>query len=74
MALAAQQRLGTDNPHSASGARRSEVADAPGSRGAAGAGGPSWHLFQLGFVLLNIAGVADGQHTDRKTVELIFFP
>ncbi len=35
---------------------------------------PSWRLFQLAFLLLNIRGVVDPAHADRKTVELIFFP
>ena len=37
-------------------------------------GVPEWRLFQLAFVLLNIRGVVDEDHTDRNTVELIFFP
>lgn len=35
---------------------------------------PAWRLFQLAFVLMNLAGVAREEHTDRETVELIFFP
>jgi hypothetical protein len=35
---------------------------------------PEWRLFQLAFVLINLAGIADPTHEDRKTVELIFFP
>lgn len=35
---------------------------------------PSWRLFQLAFVLLNLVGVADDGHPDREEVELIFFP
>jgi len=35
---------------------------------------PRWHLFQLAFVLLNLRGLMDEQHADRKIVELIFFP
>ena len=35
---------------------------------------PKWRLFQLAFVLLNLRGIADGQHAERKQVELIFFP
>lgn len=35
---------------------------------------PEWRLFQLAFVLLNLAGLSDEAHADRKTVELIFFP
>ena len=35
---------------------------------------PSWRLFQLAFVLLNLVGVADEKHPDREEVELIFFP
>ncbi|HEV7516045.1 MAG TPA: DNA/RNA helicase, partial [Thermoanaerobaculia bacterium] len=35
---------------------------------------PSWHLFQLAFVLLNLPGLADDRREDRDDVELIFFP
>ncbi len=35
---------------------------------------PSWRMFQLAFVLLNIESIADDSHKDRDTVELIFFP
>lgn len=35
---------------------------------------PQWHLFQLAFVLLSLPSVFDDQHSDRATVELIFFP
>ncbi|MCA9609259.1 MAG: hypothetical protein KC619_26840, partial [Myxococcales bacterium] len=35
---------------------------------------PTWRLFQLAFVLLNLDGVADPTHADRESVELIFFP
>ena len=35
---------------------------------------PQWFLFQLAFLLLNLRGVADGDHADRERVELIFFP
>ena len=35
---------------------------------------PRWRLFQLAFLLLNIAGLHDPTHPDRARVELIFFP
>ena len=35
---------------------------------------PTWHLFQLAFVLLCLPSVAGDQHPERDTVELIFFP
>jgi hypothetical protein len=35
---------------------------------------PTWRLFQLAFVLLNLAGIEDESHPDREEVELIFFP
>ena len=35
---------------------------------------PSWRLFQLAFVLMNLPAVVDPEHEDRETVELIFFP
>jgi hypothetical protein len=33
-----------------------------------------WRPFQLGFVLLALAGTADPGHDDRSTVDLIWFP
>jgi hypothetical protein len=35
---------------------------------------PAWRLFQLAFVLLDLPAIADPEHGDRDTVELIFFP
>jgi hypothetical protein len=35
---------------------------------------PVWRPFQLAFVLLNLAAVADSAHRDRKLAELIYFP
>jgi hypothetical protein len=35
---------------------------------------PSWRPFQLAFVLLNLASVADPKHADRSIAELIYFP
>lgn len=35
---------------------------------------PAWRLFQLAFVVLNLAGAAREDHRDRETVERIFFP
>ncbi len=35
---------------------------------------PTWHPFQLAFLLMNIAAQADPTHTDRDVVDLIFFP
>ncbi len=35
---------------------------------------PRWRSFQLAFVLLNLSGLADPAHADRKTVDLLFFP
>jgi hypothetical protein len=35
---------------------------------------PRWRLFQLAFLLLNVAGIAVEGHEDRDVVELIFFP
>lgn len=33
-----------------------------------------WRLFQLIFLLMNIAGASDEQHPDREIVDLIWFP
>jgi hypothetical protein len=35
---------------------------------------PTWRLFQLAFILLNLDGLADPTHPDRPTVDLLFFP
>jgi hypothetical protein len=35
---------------------------------------PSWRAFQLGFLLLNLVGIADPSHGDRRVVDLLFFP
>ncbi len=35
---------------------------------------PEWRPFQLAFVLLNLASVADPTHPDRKIADLIYFP
>lgn len=35
---------------------------------------PTWRLFQLAFVLLNLDGLVDPTHSDRPIVDLLFFP
>jgi hypothetical protein len=35
---------------------------------------PEWRPFQLAFILLNIAGLADRTHPDREIGDLLFFP
>jgi hypothetical protein len=35
---------------------------------------PRWRLFQLAFILMNLAGIADPRDAHRDDVELIFFP
>lgn len=35
---------------------------------------PRWRPFQLAFVLMNLASVADPQHEDREVADLIYFP
>ncbi|HJP67496.1 MAG TPA: DISARM system helicase DrmA [Sphingomicrobium sp.] len=35
---------------------------------------PTWRPFQLAFILLNLSGLAQKQHDDRETVDLLFFP
>ncbi|MEO0987904.1 MAG: DISARM system helicase DrmA [Cyanobacteria bacterium J06639_14] len=35
---------------------------------------PKWRPFQLAFLLMNMAGIADPEHDDREVVDLIFFP
>lgn len=35
---------------------------------------PEWRPFQLAFMLLNLAGMADSENPDRETVDLLFFP
>lgn len=34
----------------------------------------SWRLFQIIFVLMNVAGISDENHEDREVVDLIWFP
>jgi hypothetical protein len=35
---------------------------------------PRWRVFQLAFILMNLKGLIDPTHLDRKTVDLLFFP
>lgn len=35
---------------------------------------PSWRLFQLAFVVMNLPSIIDDGHKDREAVELIYFP
>jgi hypothetical protein len=35
---------------------------------------PEWRPFQLAFILLNVAGLADRRHPDREIADLLFFP
>jgi hypothetical protein len=35
---------------------------------------PQWRAFQLAFVLMNLAGIADPAHPERGIVDLLFFP
>ena len=35
---------------------------------------PRWRSFQLAFILLNLPGLNDPAHADRKVVDLLFFP
>lgn len=35
---------------------------------------PQWRPFQLAFVLMNLAAIADPSHADRKLADLIYFP
>ncbi len=35
---------------------------------------PTWRLFQLAFILLNLDGLVDPVHADRPVVDLLFFP
>ena len=35
---------------------------------------PRWRTFQLAFILLNLAGLADPNDAHRNTVDLLFFP
>ena len=53
-------------------AARRRVAGAIGDP--AGLAEPQWRPFQLAFVLLNLAGLVDRRHVDRKTADLLFFP
>lgn len=35
---------------------------------------PTWRPFQLAFILLTLAGMADKRHRDREIADLLFFP
>ena len=35
---------------------------------------PKWRPFQLAFILMNLVGIAQPDHTDREIVDLLFFP
>ncbi len=35
---------------------------------------PNWRPFQLAFILLNLASIADPSHPDRTVADLIYFP
>ncbi|MBR8834207.1 MAG: DISARM system helicase DrmA [Stigonema ocellatum SAG 48.90 = DSM 106950] len=35
---------------------------------------PTWRPFQLAFLLMNLVGIADPEHSDRELVDLLFFP
>jgi Helicase conserved C-terminal domain len=35
---------------------------------------PKWRPFQLAFILMNLVGVANPEHSDRELVDLLFFP
>lgn len=35
---------------------------------------PAWRPFQLAFILVNLAGLANPRHRDRDVVDLLFFP
>jgi hypothetical protein len=35
---------------------------------------PKWRPFQLAFLLMNLAGIADPSHAERDVVDLLFFP
>ncbi len=45
-----------------------------GSTDAADTSGPAWRAFQLAFLLLNVAPLADPTDRHRETVDLLFFP
>jgi hypothetical protein len=34
----------------------------------------SWRPFQIGFILVNLCGIADPEHADRSTVDVLWFP
>ncbi len=54
-------------------ANRQREAQKAGGR-AADVGTPKWRPFQLAFLLMNLSGLADPSHEDRKAVDLLFFP
>ncbi len=35
---------------------------------------PAWRPFQVAYLLMNLRGIAEPEHADRETVDLLFFP
>lgn len=66
--------LASDNrARTAFGIANRAVADAGRAR-RPGDALPAWRPFQLAFILLNLAGMADKRHPDREIADLLFFP
>lgn len=66
--------LATDaHARTAFGIANRAIADAARAR-RPGDGAPAWRAFQLAFILLNLAGMADRRHPDREIADLLFFP
>lgn len=67
-------RLPVDQPRNGPAAQRQEhhrsggVGDPPSTDGA------QWRPFQIAFILVNLSGLADAEHSDREIADLLWFP
>ena len=64
----------TEDPHALDAFRMANVAVLLALRQRTGKEKPKWRAFQLAFLLLNLAGIADPEDPDREIVDLLFFP
>ena len=64
----------TEDPEALDAFRMANAAVFYALRQRTGADAPQWRAFQLAFLLLNLAGIANPEDPDREIVDLLFFP
>jgi hypothetical protein len=69
----AREAFGLANRAVAQAIRQRATHGRPGAKPDEGPA-PAWRPFQLAFLLMNLAGIADPHHPDREVVDLLFFP